>query len=41
MGNDNICNFKWKICTIERLKSTRFAKEALYNKSSNNLLNDH
>ena len=38
-GNDNIINFKWKIIIIERLKSTRLAKEALYIKSFNNLMN--
>ena len=37
--NDNISNFKWKILTTERLKSTRLAKEALYIKSYNNLMN--
>ena len=26
--NDNISNFKWKILTTERLKSTKLAKEA-------------
>ena len=26
-GNDNIRNFKWKIFSIERLKSTRFSKK--------------
>ena len=25
-GNDNISNFKWKILTTERLKSTRLTK---------------
>ena len=38
-GNDNISNFKWKILSTEHLKSTRFAKEALYIKSYNNLMN--
>ena len=26
-GNDNTNNFKWKILTTERLKSTRLAKK--------------
>ena len=38
-GNDNISNFKWKILTTERLKSTRLAKAALYIKSYNNYMN--
>ena len=38
-GNYNINNFKWKILTTERLKNDRLAKEALYMKSYNNLMN--
>ena len=29
-GNDNISDFKWKILTAERLKSTRLAKEFIH-----------
>ena len=38
-GNDNTSNFKWKKLTTERLKNDRLAKEALFIKSYNNLMN--